>query len=188
MPSSRTTPNSLASLQMTRLFRSNALQGSIFQLCRGVSTSSTPQSGPLPRSSLARMPAFGEVDFTDDHRKPGGLPPKDLSLVQLYIGGCNHYWNMLPDLAEACKREGASTAEIWGAIRHLIVFAGYAPCLAATIKLREKNVMEEFSPGKIGGPPGNAFELVYDKVRGCNERLRERGASCSTSLLPRPDS
>lgn len=143
--------------QMTRLAGTTMLS-------RGLTNTPAVQSGPLPKSSLARMPSFGEVDFELKDQKPNGLPAKELSLVQLYIGGCNHYWNMLPELAEQCKRAGADNAEIWATVRHLIVFAGYAPCLAATIKLRKEGVLTDFAAGKVGGAPGNAFELVYDKV------------------------
>lgn len=74
---------------------------------------------------------------------------------------------MLPDLADACYSHGATEAEVQGAVRHIIVFAGYAPCLAATITLRTAKKLApsgQHLPGKVGGPPGNAFELVYDKV------------------------
>jgi hypothetical protein len=42
--------------------------------------------------------------------------------------------------------------------------AGYPPCLAASAALRAAGLLQEEAPGKAGGPPGNAFELVYDKM------------------------
>ncbi len=42
--------------------------------------------------------------------------------------------------------------------------AGYGPCLAATFALHKAKLLPEDTPGKIGGPPGNAFELVYTSV------------------------
>lgn len=42
--------------------------------------------------------------------------------------------------------------------------AGYAPCLAATNTLSKAGILGEGVPGKAGGPPGNAFSLVYDGV------------------------
>lgn len=59
-------------------------------------------------------------------------------------------------------------------MRHLIVFAGYAPCLAATINLRQAGMLHGVQPGKVAGPPGDAFELVYDKV---GRRLNRGGGS-----------
>lgn len=42
--------------------------------------------------------------------------------------------------------------------------AGYGPCLAATFALHKAKLLPEDTPGKIGGPPGDAFELVYTSV------------------------
>lgn len=42
--------------------------------------------------------------------------------------------------------------------------AGYAPCLAATATLTKAGILDESVPGKAGGPPGNAFNLVYNGV------------------------
>jgi hypothetical protein len=43
----------------------------------------------------------------------------------------------------------------------LCSLAGYAPCLAAAKKLHAAGLLKEEVPGKVGGPPGNTFELVY---------------------------
>lgn len=135
-------------------------------------TSAGPSDVPLPRQPAPpRMPTFGEVTIDQEDRGKDGLCPKDQSLVQLYLAGCNHYWNMMPDLADSCYRHAAADEEVWGAVRHLIVFAGYAPCLAATITLRQKGMLRGQCPGKIGGAPGDAFELVYDKV---TDKVRDK--------------
>lgn len=42
--------------------------------------------------------------------------------------------------------------------------AGYAPCLAASAALQSAGLMQEDTPGKAGGLPGNAFDLVYDSM------------------------
>lgn len=44
-------------------------------------------------------------------------------------------------------------------------FAGYAPCLAACKHLHKAGLLGADVPGKVAAPPGNAFELVYAKVR-----------------------
>jgi hypothetical protein len=43
----------------------------------------------------------------------------------------------------------------------LCSLAGYAPCLAAAKKLHAAGLLKEEVPGKVGGRPGNTFELVY---------------------------
>ena len=59
---------------------------------------------------------------------------------------------------------GASVAEVRGTVRHLVVIAGYGPCLAATFALHKARLLPEDTPAKVGGPPGDAFELVYASV------------------------
>ncbi|MEW5315962.1 MAG: hypothetical protein WDW38_007356 [Sanguina aurantia] len=110
--------------------------------------------------------SFGEIscDGRLPHTSPGSISPIDQALVQLYTAGCQHYWTALPDLADAAFRQGASEKEVWATVRHLIVFAGYASCLAATSHLRQAGKLKGQVPGKVGGPPGDAFEKVYDKV------------------------
>ncbi|MEW5306422.1 MAG: hypothetical protein WDW36_008887 [Sanguina aurantia] len=110
--------------------------------------------------------SFGEIscDGRLPHTSPGSISPIDQALVQLYTAGCQHYWTALPDLADAAFRQGASEKEVWATVRHLIVFAGYASCLAATSHLRLAGKLKGQVPGKVGGPPGDAFEKVYDKV------------------------
>ena len=43
--------------------------------------------------------------------------------------------------------------------------AGYPPALAASKKLAAAHLLDGGAPGKVGGPPGDAFELVYLGVR-----------------------
>mmetsp|Transcript_17255 Transcript_17255/g.37228 ORF Transcript_17255/g.37228 Transcript_17255/m.37228 type:complete len:261 (+) Transcript_17255:298-1080(+) len=94
----------------------------------------------------------------------GGLSCKDAALVKLYMTACKYEWGALPDLARAATQLAASPSELSGTVRHLIIFSGYAPCLAATISLRQAGLLEEPVPGKVGGGPGNAFELVYGNI------------------------
>ncbi|CAL5224426.1 g7109 [Coccomyxa viridis] len=77
---------------------------------------------------------------------------------------CYHQWDKLPVAGKACLETGAAHAEVQGCIRHMCVFAGYAPCLAASKTLHSAGVLQEASPGKSGGQPGTAFSLVYGKV------------------------
>lgn len=93
----------------------------------------------------------------------------DRALLRLFMAGCFHYWDQLPDLARECYSRGASVAQLRGCVRHLVVFAGYGPCLAATLALHKAKLLPEDAPGKAAGPPGNAFELVYG---GVTDRVR----------------
>ncbi|KAK9814833.1 hypothetical protein WJX72_012357 [[Myrmecia] bisecta] len=92
------------------------------------------------------------------------LSAKDKGLVRLFVAACFHRWDILPELCRAAYRAGATVAEVRGTVRHLIICAGYASCLAATNHLHAAKLLEEDVPGKAGGPPGNAFQLVYTKV------------------------
>lgn len=97
------------------------------------------------------------------------LNAKDKALVRLFMASCFHKWELLEGLGKNCYTQGCTIQEVRGCVRHLIVVAGYGPCLAATLHLHKAKLLPEETPGKVGGPPGNAFELVYgpvtDKVR-----------------------
>lgn len=41
-------------------------------------------------------------------------------------------------------------AQLRGCVRHLVVFAGYGPCLAATLALHKAKLLPEDAPGKVG--------------------------------------
>lgn len=159
-----------------------------------VHTSSAGPTAAIHTSASAKKPVLGTTDLGKDLTKPSptfgeiaidevmsdspvfgeGMCTKDQALVQLYVAACNHYWHLLPELADVSYARGATEAEVQGAIRHVIVFGGYAPCLAATITLRKAGKLAasgEHQPGKVNGAPGNAFELVYDKV---TDKVRDK--------------
>lgn len=93
------------------------------------------------------------------------LSQKDRLLVRIYMAGCLHYWDQLPPLAQQFySQAGGTLIELRACIRHLVVLAGYGPCLAATLTLHKAKLLPEDTPAKCGGPPGNAFELVYTSV------------------------
>ncbi|KAL3135667.1 hypothetical protein ABBQ38_006142 [Trebouxia sp. C0009 RCD-2024] len=92
------------------------------------------------------------------------LSDKDESLAKLFLAASSHQWHLLPELGRACYEYGCTVAHIRGCVRHVVVVAGYAPALAATKHLASAQLLPEEVPGKCGGPPGNAFELVYAKV------------------------
>ena len=120
---------------------------------------------------------------------------KELSLVNLYTAACLYQWDSLPSLAAHVHRHtgdaATATRLVQATIRHLVVFSGYGPTLAAMTALKRAVVDEADpvgipfdTPGKVSvqssGAPlpatesaskaGNAFELVYHelspKVRG----------------------
>ncbi|CAK0786429.1 hypothetical protein CVIRNUC_009642 [Coccomyxa viridis] len=99
------------------------------------------------------------------------LSATDKALARLFMAATFHHWDILPELGRKCYAEGASLEEIRSCVRHLIVVAGYGPCLAATNHLHAAKLLEGDSPGKVGGAPGNAFELVYTSV---TDTVRER--------------
>eukprot|EP00890_Picochlorum_soloecismus_P000030 jgi/Picsp_1/1027/NSC_04511-R1_carboxymuconolactone decarboxylase len=88
----------------------------------------------------------------------------DAGLAHMYAAACMHKWDWLPAYAEKVQEAGGTCQQIQASVRHLIVFAGYGPCLAAAISLKKAKMIPEDFPGKVGGPPGNAFELVYGTV------------------------
>lgn len=90
-------------------------------------------------------------------------------MVRLFMAACFHYWDQLPGLAREYTAAGASAEQLRGCVRHLVVFAGYGPCLAATLALHKAKLLPEDTPAKVSGPPGNAFELVY---AGVTDRVR----------------
>lgn len=92
------------------------------------------------------------------------LSAKDASLIRLVLAASWHQWQFLPRLAQECYDDTCSIAEMRGCLRHLIILAGYAPTLAATKHLYNAQLLPEDVPGKCGGPPGDAFELVYGNV------------------------
>eukprot|EP00208_Stichococcus_sp_RCC1054_P005373 CAMPEP_0206144846 /NCGR_PEP_ID=MMETSP1473-20131121/25574_1 /ASSEMBLY_ACC=CAM_ASM_001109 /TAXON_ID=1461547 /ORGANISM="Stichococcus sp, Strain RCC1054" /LENGTH=288 /DNA_ID=CAMNT_0053540827 /DNA_START=259 /DNA_END=1125 /DNA_ORIENTATION=+ len=92
------------------------------------------------------------------------LNGKDKALVRLFMASCFHKWELLEDLGHNCYKQGCTIQEVRGCVRHLIVVAGYGPCLAATLHLHKAKLLPEETPGKVGGPPGDAFEVVYGKV------------------------
>jgi alkylhydroperoxidase/carboxymuconolactone decarboxylase family protein YurZ len=88
----------------------------------------------------------------------------DSTLVEIYITACVNDWSKLPSLAKKFYSAGGTIEQLRGCLRHLIVLAGYGPCLAAFLTLQKAKLLPEETPGKIGGPPGDAFELVYSTV------------------------
>ncbi|KAK9844679.1 hypothetical protein WJX74_005436 [Apatococcus lobatus] len=75
-----------------------------------------------------------------------------------------HRWELLPELGKACYNAGCTLTEIRSTVRHLIITSGYTTCLATTNNLYAAELLEENTPAKAGGAPGNAFELVYTKI------------------------
>lgn len=66
------------------------------------------------------------------------MPSGEAALVQLYAAGCALQWPALVPLARAyASLPGASETALRGTTRHLITFAGYAPCLKATLTLHK---------------------------------------------------
>jgi alkylhydroperoxidase/carboxymuconolactone decarboxylase family protein YurZ len=100
----------------------------------------------------------------------GGLSAQDARLVRLYMTACFSQWDALAPVAREFLAAGGAPAALRGALRHLVVLAGYGPCLAATLALQRARVLPPDAPAKVGGPPGDAFELVYATVAGAVRR------------------
>ncbi|DBB14768.1 TPA: hypothetical protein ACH3X3_004380 [Trebouxia sp. C0006] len=97
-------------------------------------------------------------------RSRSSLVQKDACLTHLFLAASLHSWDLLPKLCQNCFDAGCGIAEVRGCVRHLVVVAGYTSSLAATKHLYNAQLLPEDVPGKSGGPPGNAFELVYISV------------------------
>ncbi len=120
----------------------------------------------------------------------------ELSLVHLYTAACLYHWDSLPSLAaqvHACTPPDLdATARVQATVRHLVVFCGYGPCLAAMTALKKvddqmlQRTIPHDTPGKISSCTGvddadctgtvrdtlkhndhnrgNAFQLVYSAL------------------------
>ncbi|KAI3436852.1 hypothetical protein D9Q98_006262 [Chlorella vulgaris] len=139
-------------------------------------TNSYRASQPTGTAPAARCrPAYGvagsgALDSSDSTTaRAMDLSPLDRSMVRLYMAGCFHDWDQLPELAREFYVRGASIEQMRGCVRHMVVFAGYGPCLAATLALHKAKLLPEDTPAKVAGPPGDAFELVYG---GVTDRVR----------------
>lgn len=92
------------------------------------------------------------------------LAPLDAALVGIYVSACVNDWAKLPPLARQFYAAGGTIEQLRGCLRHIIVLGGYGPCLAANLTLQKAKLLPQDTPAKIGGPPGDAFELVYTTV------------------------
>ncbi|KAI8108447.1 hypothetical protein M9434_006472 [Picochlorum sp. BPE23] len=90
----------------------------------------------------------------------------DHALVHLYGVACLYRWKDVGDYASLVYERGGSVEEVQGCARHLVVFCGYGPCLAAMTALKKAKAIPHDTPGKVGGDPGNAFGIVYQGVEG----------------------
>jgi hypothetical protein len=53
------------------------------------------------------------------------------------------------ELARDFYARGASIEQMRGCVRHMVVFAGYGPCLAATLALHKAKLLPEDTPAKV---------------------------------------
>ncbi|KFM29021.1 hypothetical protein F751_6540 [Auxenochlorella protothecoides] len=92
------------------------------------------------------------------------LLPKEACLIRLFNAAGCHQWDRLAPLAREFYDLGGSLEELVATTRFLVTLIGYGPALKATLTLHKAGFMPKHVPGKVGGPPGNAFELVYTSV------------------------
>ena len=88
----------------------------------------------------------------------------ELSLVHLYTAACLYQWDSLPSLAaqvHACTPPDLdATARVQATVRHLVVFSGYGPCLAAMTALKKvddemlQRTIPYDTPGKVSSSAG----------------------------------
>lgn len=89
----------------------------------------------------------------------------DIGLIHLYTASCLFEWDKLPEYAMYIYSHGGTVEQVQACVRHLVVFSGYGPCLAAMSALKKKGAIPHDTPGKIPGIcHGNAFALVYEGV------------------------
>ena len=101
----------------------------------------------------------------------GGVGDEELvniGLVHLYTVSCLYGWDKLSGYASYIYAHGGTVEQVQACIRHLVVFSGYGPCLAAMSAMKKKGAIPHDTPGKISSPcqdlHGNAFALVYHGV------------------------
>jgi len=89
----------------------------------------------------------------------------DIGLIHLYTASCLYEWDKLSEYALYIYAHGGTVEQVQACARHLVVFSGYGPCLAAMSALKKKGAIPHNTPGKIPGiSNGNAFALVYEGV------------------------
>lgn len=89
----------------------------------------------------------------------------DIGLIHLYTSSCLYAWDRLPGYASYIYEHGGTVEQVQACIRHLIVFSGYGPCLAAMSVMKKKGAIPFDTAGKISRiGRGNAFNIVYDGV------------------------
>ncbi|KAK9808538.1 hypothetical protein WJX73_006328 [Symbiochloris irregularis] len=121
---------------------------------------------PWQRAEQGTMRTNSSTSAADQtNAYPQNLTQQDEQLLRVFLTACHYRWKELPVRAQAALDAGCTSAQLRATVRHLPIVAGYAPCLAAAKALHASGHLGEDTPGKMGGPPGNAFELVYAKVR-----------------------
>ena len=96
----------------------------------------------------------------------------DQGLIRLYAAACLYDYSSLHKHASYVYDEGGTVDQVRATVRHLVVFAGYGPCLAAMTALKKHGSIPYNTPGKIAGyEQGNAFALVY---KGIDDQVRRK--------------
>lgn len=131
--------------------------------CDTCETISEEQCGILlPLSCVRQEHGESPSERIDDDGKI------DIGLIHLYVASCLYAWDRLPGYTSYIYGHGGTVEHVQACIRHLVVFSGYGPCLAAMSALKKKGAIPHNTPGKIStchpDHHGNAFSLVYDGV------------------------
>ncbi|KDD75383.1 hypothetical protein H632_c710p1 [Helicosporidium sp. ATCC 50920] len=80
------------------------------------------------------------------------------------MAGCAHDWARLAPIARAYYAAGGPAQQLRAMARHVLTVGGYGPCLKVILTLHKDDLLGPLTEGKVSGPPGNAFELVYGDI------------------------
>lgn len=142
------TLTSLTTLRRARHGLPRSFLSSITSL-NTMTTDSTPEDAQtglyMPPSLAKRLELLDDVAVR--------ALRQEVSLVHLYTAACLYQWDSLPTIASHVHRldtssddspspSASATHKIQAAVRHLVVFCGYGPCLAAMTALKKADPVD----------------------------------------------
>mmetsp|Transcript_8633 Transcript_8633/g.23428 ORF Transcript_8633/g.23428 Transcript_8633/m.23428 type:complete len:364 (-) Transcript_8633:585-1676(-) len=160
---------------LTGLKRSSSLAGTFLRYMNTrVTDLMTVDPLFVPAGLQTRLDQQVQQDQQDQHDQQDNGPTRtrhtrtallaELSLVHLYTAACLYQWDSLPSLAaqvHACTPlDLDATARVQATVRHMVVFCGYGPCLAAMTALKKvddellQRTIPHDTPGKISSSIG----------------------------------
>ena len=126
---------------------------------------------------------------------------QEVSLVHLYTAACLYQWDSLPTIASHVHRldtssddspspSASATHKIQAAVRHLVVFCGYGPCLAAMTALKKADPVgtHDAHDAHDAHDPDHHVPIPFDTPGKVSARSSGAPLSPASSPVPSSDS